>query len=151
MLPGGMDLPDGPTPLLLGQPLDPLTAMPSGMAGTWHPGHALYCLWRWAQRRWQHTKEWSATWRFELDGRQQAEVIPPHHRTAGRPATDKLSPVFAIHQIRALAAGRVSPAIHTEEEARASHTALVSDIFAALRTALVRHPGNPDALTFPMP
>ena len=29
--------------------------------------------------------------------------------------------------------------------------ALVSNIFAAFRTALTRHPGNPDALTFWMP
>ena len=44
-------LPDSPTPLLPGQPLDPLTAIVLGMAVTWHPGHALYCLWRWAHRR----------------------------------------------------------------------------------------------------
>ena len=50
---------------------------------------------------------------------------------------DNLCPVFAIHQIPALAAGYVPPAIHTEEEARAAHTSLVSEIFAALRTALV--------------
>ena len=151
MLPRDVDLPDGPTPLLPGQPPDLLTAIVSGEAGTWHPEHALYCLWRWAQRRWPHTRDWSAAWRFHLDGRQQTEAIPPHERTAGRPTTDNLCPVFAIHQIRALAAGQVSPAIHTEEEARAAHTALVSDIFAALRTALTRHPGNPDALTFLMP
>ena len=51
MLPRGMGLPDGPTTLLLGQTL---TAIVSCMTGAWHPGHALYCLWRWAQRRWQH-------------------------------------------------------------------------------------------------
>ena len=70
MLPGDMDLLDGPTPLLPGQPPEHLTAIVSGRARTWHPGHALYCLWRWAQRRWQHTKEWLATWRLHLDGRQ---------------------------------------------------------------------------------
>ena len=120
MLFGGMDLCDGPTLLLPGKPSDPLTAIVSGMAGTWHPGHALYCLWRWAQRRWQHSREWSATWRFNLDGGQQAKLIPPHDRAAGRPATDNFCPVFGIYQIRALAAGRVSPAIHTGEEARAA-------------------------------
>ena len=46
MLPATTDLPDSPTPLLPGQPPDPLTAVVSGTAGTWHPGHALYCLWR---------------------------------------------------------------------------------------------------------
>ena len=76
MLPRDTDLPDGPTPLLPGQPPDRLTAILSGAAGTWHPGHALYCLWWWAQRRWPHTKIWSAAWRIHLDGRQQTEAIP---------------------------------------------------------------------------
>ena len=40
MLPRDVDLPNGPTPLLPGQPLDPLAAIASGAAGTWHPGHA---------------------------------------------------------------------------------------------------------------
>ena len=43
----------------------------------------------------------------------------PHAR-AGRPdgpATDNLCLVLAIDQLGALAEGRVSPAIHTEEEA----------------------------------
>ena len=44
MLPRDMDLPDGPTPLLPCQPPDSLTAIVSGRAGTWHPGHILYCL-----------------------------------------------------------------------------------------------------------
>ena len=96
MLPRGMDLPDGPTPLLMDQLPDPLMAIVSGAAGTWHLGHALYCLWRWAQRRWQHTRQWSATWRFHLHGWQHTEAIPPHERTAGRPATDILCLVFAI-------------------------------------------------------
>ena len=61
MLPATTYLPDSPTPLLPGQPPDPLTAIVSGTAGTWHPGHALYCLWRWAQRRCPHTRVWSAT------------------------------------------------------------------------------------------
>ena len=38
------------------QPREPLTGIVSGAAGTWHPGHALYCLWRWAQRRWSQAK-----------------------------------------------------------------------------------------------
>ena len=50
-----------------------------------------------------------------------------------------------------LAAGQGSPAIHTEDEARAAHTALVSDILDVPRTALTRHPVNADALTLPMP
>ena len=46
MIPATMDLPDSPTPMLPDQPPDPLTAVLLGTAGTWHPGHALYCLWR---------------------------------------------------------------------------------------------------------
>ena len=38
--------PDIPTRLPNDQPPDPLTAIVSGAAGTWHPGHALYCLWQ---------------------------------------------------------------------------------------------------------
>ena len=45
MLRATTGLPDNPTPLLPDQPLDPLTAIVSGTAGTWHPAHALYCLW----------------------------------------------------------------------------------------------------------
>ena len=60
MLPRDVGLPDDPTPLLPGQPPDLLTAIVSGAACTWHPGHALYRLWRWAQRRWPHTRDWSA-------------------------------------------------------------------------------------------
>ena len=91
MLPRGMDMPEGPTPLVQGQLPDRLTAMASHMAGTWQPQ---YCLWRWAQRKWQHISEWSATWRFHLDCRQQAEVILPHYQAAGGPATDNLCPVI---------------------------------------------------------
>ena len=76
MLPVTTDQPDSPIPLLLGQPPDPLTAVVSGTAGTWQPGHAVYCLWRWARRRPPHTRAWSAAWRFYLDGRQQLE--DPH-------------------------------------------------------------------------
>ena len=64
------------SPLPNDQPPDPLTAIVSGAAGTWHPGHDLYCLWRWPQHRWPHTSDWTATWRFHLDGRQQLEAIP---------------------------------------------------------------------------
>ena len=46
MLPATTALPDSPTPMLPGQPPDPLTAIVSGTAGTWHAGHALHCLWR---------------------------------------------------------------------------------------------------------
>ena len=141
MLRATTDLPDNPTPLLQDQPLDPLTAIVSGMAGTWHPGHALYCLWRWARRRWPHTRAWSAAWRFYLDGRQQMEAIP--EPTAETPTEPNPCPVFAIHQIRALAlGGQLQPAIRTETEARAAHAALVHEIFSALRSALVRRVGN---------
>ena len=44
MLPATTALPDSPTPLVNDQPPDPLTAILLGTAGTWHPGHALYCL-----------------------------------------------------------------------------------------------------------
>ena len=134
-------LPDNPTPLLPNQPPDPLTAIVSGAAGTWHPGHALYCLWRWARRRWPHTRAWSAAWRFYLDGRQQMEAIP--ELTAETPTEPNLCLVFAIHQIRSLALnGQLQPAIRTETEARPAHAALVHKIFSALRSALVRRAGN---------
>ena len=142
MLLATTDLPDSPTPLLPGQPPDPVTAIVSGTAGTWHPGQALYCLWLWAQRRWPRTRAWSATWRFYLDGRQQLEDIP--ERRAETPTAHNLCPVFAIHQIRALALGeQLQPAICTETEAQAAHAALVQEIFSALRSALVRRVGNP--------
>ena len=142
MLPATKDLPDSATPLLPSQPSDPLTAIMLGTAGTWHPGHALYCLWRWAQRRWPHTRAWSATWRFYLEGRQQLEAIP--EQTAETPTAPNLCRVFAINQIRALALGeQLQPAIRTETEAQAAHAALVHEIFSALRSALVRRVGNP--------
>ena len=142
MLPATTDLPDSPTPLLPGQPPDPLTAIVSGTAGTWRPGHALYCLWRWARRRWPHTRAWSAASRFYLDSRQQLEAIP--ERTAETPTATNLCPVFAIHQFRALALGKqLQPAIRTETEAQAAHAALVQEIFSALHSALVRRVGNP--------
>ena len=144
MLPASAALRDSPTPLANDQPPDPLTAIVSGAAGTWHRGHALYCLWRWAQRRWPHTRYWTATWKFHLDGRQQLEAIPHHERTAETPRATKLCPVFAIHQIRTLAMGRqLQPAIRTETEAQAAHAALVHEILSALRSALVRRVGNP--------
>ena len=142
MLRATTDLPDSPTPLLPGQPPDPLTAIVSGTAGTWHPGHALYCLWRWAQRGWPHTTAWLATWRFYLNGRQQLETIP--EQTAETPTGPDLCPVFAIHQIGALAlGGQLQPAIRTETEAQAVNAALVHEIFSVLGSALVRRVGNP--------
>ena len=55
-----------------------------------------------------------------------------------------LCPVFAIHQIRALALGeQLQPAICTETEAQAAHAALVHEILSVLRSALVRRVGNP--------
>ena len=144
MLSATTALPDSPTPLLNDQLPDPLTAIVSGTVGTWHPGHALYCLWRCAQRRWPHTRAWSATWRFYLDGRQQLEAIPQRERTAENSTAPNLCPVFAIHQMRALALGeQLQPTIQTETEAQAAHAALVHEIFSALGSALVRHVGNP--------
>ena len=61
VVPAQSALPDGSTPLPQNQPPDPLMAVLSGEAGTCHPGHAIYCLWRWAQRRWSHTRDWTAT------------------------------------------------------------------------------------------
>ena len=130
MLPARAALPDGATV--------------SGESGSWHPGHALYCLWRRAQRHWPHTRDWSATWRFYLDSRQQMEAIPEHERTTETHATANLCPVFAIHRIRALAmGGQLRPTIRTETEAKAANAALVHEILSALRSALVRRMGNP--------
>ena len=144
MPPATTTLPDSPTPLLEGQSPNPLTAIVSRTVGTWHPGHALYCLWWWARRRWPHTRVWSATWRFHLDGRQQLEVIPQRKRTAETPTAPKLCPVSAIHQIQALALGeQLQPTIRTEAEAQAAHAALVHAILSALRSALVRRVENP--------
>ena len=56
MLPARAALPDGPTPLLHNQFQDPLTAVVSAETGSLHPGHTLYSLWRWSQRRWPHTR-----------------------------------------------------------------------------------------------
>ena len=61
MIARDMDLPDCPRPVPPDGPPDPLTTIVSDRAGTWHPGHALYYLWRQTKPRWQHTKEWSAT------------------------------------------------------------------------------------------
>ena len=61
MLPVNTALPDSPTPLPNDQPPDPLTAIVLGAAGIQHPGHALYCVWRWARRRLSHTRDWTAT------------------------------------------------------------------------------------------
>ena len=122
MLPANAALPKSPTPLPNDQPPDPLTAIMSGAAGTWHSGHALYCPWRWAQRHRSHTRDWTATLRFHLDSRQQVEAIPQHDRTAETPTATNLCPVFAIHQIRALAmGGQLQPAIRTEPKPR-QHT-----------------------------
>ena len=51
MLPANTTLPESPTPLPIDQPPDTLTALLLQTTGTWHPGHALACLWRWARRR----------------------------------------------------------------------------------------------------
>ena len=91
-----------------------------------------------------HTRDWTATWKFHLDGRQQLEAISQHKRTAETPAATNLCPVFAIHQIRALAmGGQLQPAIRTEMKAQAAHAALVHEILSALCSALVQRVGNP--------
>ena len=118
MVPARGALPDGPSPLTQNQFPDPPTAVVSGEAGTWHPGHALYCLWRGAQRRWSHNRDWTATLRFHLDGRQQLEATPERERTPETPAATNLCPFFAIDQIWALAmGGQLQPAIRTETKA----------------------------------
>ena len=144
MLPTSAALPDGPGPLPQNQPPDPRTAVLSGEAGSWHPRHALYCLWRSAQRRWPHTKDWTGTLRFHLDGRQQIEAIPQHERTTETPVTVNLCSVSSISQIRAVAlGGQLLPTIRTETEAQAAQAALVYKMFSALRSASVRCLGNP--------
>ena len=75
----------------------------------------------------------------------------PSHPTNGRldgPPRTTYAPSLRSTRLPTLAAGQVSPAIHTGDEARAAHTVLVSNILAAL---LIRDPGNPDAQTFLMP
>ena len=68
-------LPDGPGGLPLDDTPDPLRAIVSGITGSWHWGPALYCLWQWASQHSPHTRQWSAEWRFSLDGEQQGEAI----------------------------------------------------------------------------
>ena len=143
MLPARAALPPGHTPLPHNEPPDPLTAVVLGEAGSWLPGHALYCLWPRAQRRWPHTRDWTATWRFHLDGRQQLEAIPQHEQMTETPATANLPPVIAIQEIWALAmGGQLLPTIHTETEAQAAHRALVNEILVPLRSALVQRLGD---------
>ena len=77
-------------------------------------------------------------------GRLTANGGHPPSRATETPATANLCPVFAIHQIRALAmGGQLLPTIRTETEAQTAHTALVHKILRTLRRALVRRMGNP--------
>ena len=148
MLRATTGLPDNPTPLLPNKPPDPMTAIVLGTAGTWHPGQALYCLWRWARRRWPHTRAWSAAWRFYLDGRQQMEAI--RQPTAETPTEPNLCPVFAVHQIRALALGRqLQPAIRTETSRHhsTSHTTLTILATTPGTVTQTRHPNDPQRTT----
>ena len=70
------------------------------------------------------------------------EAIP--EPTAETPTEPNLCPVFAIHQVRALALSeQLQPTIRTETEARAAHAALVHEIFSAVRSAPVGRVGNP--------
>ena len=112
MHPASAALPDGPNPLPQNQPPDPLTAVVSGEAGSWHPGHALYRLWRSVQRRCSHTKEWSATWRFHLDGREQLEAIPQRERTTESPCYRKPVPRLSNPPDPGTGAGRTTAAHH---------------------------------------
>ena len=131
MLPANTPLLDNPIPLTSRQFPDPLTAI-------------LFCLCRWARRRWPHTRDWTATCRFHLDGQKQLEAIPQRERTAETPTATNLCHVFAIQQIQEVAIGeQLQPAIGTETEAQAAHAALVHEILSALRSALVRRVGNP--------
>ena len=139
MLRRDREVTDSPTRLPQDVLPDPLAAIMSGRAGSWHPGHVPYCLWPWAKRPWLHTREWPAAWRFHLHGRQQAEVISPHE-PAYPPAKAKLCVVFAIHQ---LVSGWQSPTINTEEEVPEADAALMSELFDTLCSGLVRHPGSP--------
>ena len=71
------------------------------------------------------------------------QAVPQHERTAKTPTATNLCPVFAIHQIWALAiGGQLQPAIRTETEAQAAHAGLVPEILSALRSALVRRMKN---------
>ena len=75
---------------------------------------------------------------------EQLEAIPQRERTAETPTVRNLCPVFAIHQIRALALGeQLQPTIHTETEAKAAHAARVHGIFSAPRSTLLQRVGNP--------
>ena len=81
---------------------------------------------------------------MEVLPRRPAVVGAIPEQTAETPTAPNLCPVFAIHQIRALALGeQLQPAIRTETEAQAAHAALVHEIFSALRSALVRRVGSP--------
>ena len=82
--------------------------------------------------------------RTTADGRQQLEAIPQRERTAEILTAINLCPVFAIHQIQALAlGGQLQPAIRNETEAQTAHAAVVHEILSALRSALVRRVENP--------
>ena len=139
MIPVTAPLPDAPSTLNPDQPPDPLAAVTSGQAGSWHSGHAFYCLWQWARRWWPDTRPWTAAWRFHRDGLQQAEAAPPQG-VEDPPTTGNLCAIFAVHQIRAHS-GRADPSLRTETAARAAYTALVHKIFDALRSAQIR-PGT---------
>ena len=144
MLPARAALPGGPTTLPHNEQQAPLTAVVSGKAGSWLPEHALYCLWRWAQRCWPHTRHWTATWTFHMDGRQQPEAILQRQRRTETPATTNLCPFFAIYQIRAVAmGGQPQPTIRIETEDQAAHAAIVYEILSALNSALVLSMVNP--------
>ena len=142
MLQATTGLPDNPTPLLPNQPPDPLTAIVSGRQapGTQATPSTVSGGGRGAagrtpgrgQRRGDSTSTAGSRWR------------PSRSRRQKTPTEPNLCPIFAVHQIRALAlGGQLQPAIRTETEARAAHAALVHEIFSALRSALERLAGNP--------
>ena len=137
-------LPDSQTPLPNDPPPDPLTAIVWGQPapGTQAMPSTASGGGRGATGRTPGTGRQRGG--SILDGRRQLQAIPQRERTAEAPTATNLCPVFAIHQIRALAmGGQLQPAIRTETEARAAHVALVHDVLSALRSALVRRVGNP--------
>ena len=133
MSPRATSLPVRPTTLSLDQP-DPLTTIVSGPVGNCCPGHNLYCP-EWAEACCINARPLNAEWRFHMDGREEAEAIPPqelgHH-----PTTPNVCPIFLFHQIRVLAREQL-PTIYHQTQARAAYAALMTEMFSALRSAPV--------------
>ena len=97
MLPATTALLDSPNPLLNDQPPDPLTAIVSGTAGIWHPGHALYLPP--AVGAAPLATHQGVLSDMEVLPRlpEWLEAIPRRKRTTETPTAPNLCPVFAIH------------------------------------------------------